>query len=176
VRKFFFLLALILAAGVAAEKVSAATPGGSAVVYITVNARVGVALQEQQRATFSDQLVIDPQGSDQIFLPAADQVIKGTNGTVFNIKVSSVNGTAVHQACTANGVSSMKLRSASSPADTIPYTFICSGDTEGNGQFRGAGYNTPRALGVSIKIAGSDAQAAVARADYSDTITMMITY
>jgi hypothetical protein len=102
--------------------------------------------------------------------------MKGTTGTVFKIKVSSVNGTAVNQACTANGVSGMKLRSANSPGDTIPYTFMCAGDTEGTGQFQGAGFKTPRALGIGIKVAGADAEAAMSHTDYSDTITLLISY
>jgi len=176
-KKSIYLLTLFTALSAAAVSAATAAPVGSATVYITVNARVGIALQEVQRCTFANQLVIDPQsGSDHIFLPNTDQIIKGTNGAVFNVKVSSINGTAVNQACTANGVSGMQLRSASSPTDTIPYTFMCTGDTEGMGQFRGAGYNTPKALGITIKVAGSAAQTAAARTDYTDTITMLISY
>jgi len=176
-KKLCCLLFLIAALGVAAEDSSAAKSSGFASVVVTVTARVNPSLQEAQRVNFGNQLVIDPQaGGDILFMPTSDQIMKGTTGTVFKIKVSSVNGTAVNQACTANGVSGMKLRSANSPGDTIPYTFICAGDTEGTGQFQGAGFKTPRALGIGIKVAGADAEAAMSHTDYSDTITLLITY
>ena len=176
-KKLCCLLILIVALSGAAEESSAASKTGLVSVVVTVNARVNGSLQEAQRVNFGNQLVIDPQaGGDIIFLPTSDQIMKGTSGTVYKIKVSSVNGTAVNQACTANGVSGMKLRSANSPGDTIPYTFMCAGDTEGTGQFRGAGFNTPRALGIGIRVAGADAEAAMSHTDYSDTITLLITY
>jgi hypothetical protein len=176
-KKLYCLVILIVALSGAAEESSVASNTGFVSVVVTVNARVNGSLQEAQRVNFGNQLVIDPQaGGDIIFMPTSDQIMKGTSGTVYKIKVSSVNGTAVNQACTANGVSGMKLRSANSPGDTIPYTFMCAGDTEGTGQFRGAGFNTPRALGIGIKVAGADAEAAMAHTDYSDTITLMISY
>jgi len=177
-KKLCCFLTLIVVLGIyAAEESSAAKSSGFASVVVTVNARVNPSLQEAQRVNFGNQLIIDPQaGGDILFTPTSDQMMKGTKGTVFKITVSSGNGTAVNQACTAGGVSGMKLRSANSPGDTIPYTFVCAGDTEGTGQFRGAGFNTPRALGIGIRVAGADAESAMAHTDYSDTITLLISY
>jgi spore coat protein U-like protein len=114
--------------------------------------------------------------NDQTFAPTADEQVRCTNGTIFTIKVSSGNGSAVNQTCTSGGISTMVLKSSGSPADVIPYVFLCTGDTDGSGHFVGAGFNTPRALGISVKILAVYAQNAVAHADYSDTITLTITY
>ena len=70
----------------------------------------------------------------------------------------------------------MAMKSASAPADTIAYTFLCTGDTDGLGHFTGAGFNMPKAIGMSVKVAAANAQAAVVHGDYSDTVTMTISY
>jgi spore coat protein U-like protein len=70
----------------------------------------------------------------------------------------------------------MALKSAGSPADVVAYTLVCAGDTDGLGHFTGAGFNTPKAIGMSIKVLAANAQAAVAHPDYSDTVTMTISY
>lgn len=155
----------------------AATPLGFSSTDITLSAQVGVACQEAQQGTFPNPVIIDTQAAvEQTFAASIDERIACTNGTVFTIRVTSANGTAVNQTCTSSGISSMALKSVGSPSDTIPYTFVCAGDTDGLGHFTGAGFNVPKAVGMSIKIAAADAQAAVVHADYSDTVTMTITY
>jgi spore coat protein U-like protein len=172
--RFIATLAIIsVTAGIA----SAAVPLGFATATLTVNAQVGASCQEAQHGSFPDPLTIDTQSAvDQTFSPTADELIKCTGGTVFTIKVSSGNGTAVNQTCTVGGVSNMALKSTGFPADTIAYTFLCSGDTDGSGHFTGAGFSTARALGMSIKVLAANAQAAVAHADYADSVILTISY
>jgi len=155
----------------------AATPSGFASVTIAVNAQVNASCQEEQQASFPNPLTIDTQSAvDLTFSPSVDELVKCTNGTVFTIKVSSGNGTAVNQTCTLGGVSNMALKSASSPAHTIPYMILCAGDTDGSGHFTGAGFSTARALGISVKVLAANAQMAVAHADYTDSVTLTISY
>ena len=147
-----------------------------ATTTLPVNAQVMASCQEDQHGSFPNPLIIDTQSAtDQTFPPSADELVKCSNGAVFTVKVSSTNGTAIDQICTPTGVSSMVLKSASWPADVIAYTFMCSG-TDGAGHFTGAGYNNPKALGISIKVLAANAQAALAHADYSDMVTLTISY
>jgi len=176
-KKVVLFLAVIGLITVMAGGSIASTPSGFSSANITVSAVVASACQEGQHGSFPNPLTIDTQTvSDQTFPASADEKVTCTNGTVFTVKVTSGNGTAVDQTCTSSGISSMSLKSAGTPADTIAYTFVCSGDTDGGGHFTGGGYNTPRALGMSIKVLAANAQSAVAHADYSDTVTLMITY
>lgn len=155
----------------------AATPSGFSNTTMTVTAQVIALCRETQHGSFPNPLIIDPfSASDQIFLPNADEFIKCTNGTIFTVKVSSANGTALDEICTSSGVSNMKFISASSPADDIPYIFMCAGDTDGAGHFTGAGDITAKAMGISIRIPAANAKAALARDDYSDTVTLTINY
>ena len=144
---------------------------------IVVNAKVTAACQEALHGAFPNPLMIETQSAtDQIFAPSADELVRCSNGMFFTVKVSSANGTAVGQTCTSGGVSGMALKSASWPGDMVAYTFMCAGDTDGAGHFTGAGYNTAKALGISIKVLQADAQAAFAHADYSDTVTLTLSY
>jgi len=155
----------------------AATPSGFSNTTVEVNARVGVSCAEAQHGAFPSPLIIDTQlASDQNFTPTADQMVHCTNGVVFTVNVSSANGTALDQVCTSSGVSGMLMQSASWPGDTIAYAFMCAGDTNGAGNFTGAGFITARAMGISIKVLAADAQAAMAHPDYSDTVTLTISY
>ena len=155
----------------------AAPPSGFASTAIVVNAQITATCQEASHVSFPNPITIDTlAGSDQTFSPTVDETVKCSNGTVFTVKVSSANGTAAGQACTSSGVSSMALRSAGTPADTIAYTFMCAGDTDGAGHFTGGGYAAARALGISIKIPAANAQAALAHADYSDMVTLTLSY
>ena len=175
-RKVLFI-AMLLTFTVMADGSSASTPSGFSSANITVSAAVAPACQEGQHGSFPNPLTIDSQSvSDQTFPASADETVVCTNGTVFTVKVTSGNGTAANQTCTSSGVSSMALKSMGTPADTISYTFVCGGDTDGAGHFTGAGSNTPRALGMSIKVLASNAQSAIAHADYADTVTLTITY
>jgi spore coat protein U-like protein len=132
---------------------------------------------EEQHGSFPSPLTIETQSAaDQTFPYSTDELVRCTNGVVFTVNVSSANGTANNQPCTSSGVGSMALKSASWPSDTIPYTFMCAGDTNGNGNFTGAGFAATKALGISIKVAAANAQAAMAHADYSDTVTLTLTY
>lgn len=176
-KKILWIMAANAAMILMTGSVLAATPSGFASTTVIVNAQVGVSCQEVQHGTFPNPVVIDTQTmSDQTFSPSNDELVKCTNGIVFTVNVSSANGTAIDQVCTSSGVSSMALRSASWPGDTVPYTFMCGGDTAGTGHFTGAGYTTSRALGISIKVAAANAQSAMAHDDYSDTVTLTITY
>ncbi len=171
---FIATIAIII---VMADSAIAATPAGFSSASIVVSAVVGAACQEEQHGSFPNPLMIDTQSvSDQTFAASVDETVKCTSGTVFTVKVTSGNGAAVDQTCTTSGVSSMALKSAGTPSDTVPYTFACSGDTDGLGHFTGAGFNTAKALGMSIKVLAANAQAAVAHADYSDTVTLTISY
>lgn len=155
----------------------AATPMGFSSSNITVSARVNVSCQEVQHGSFPSPLVIETQTpAEQSFPPNADELVRCTNGIVFTVKVTSANGSALDQVCTSGGVTNMALKSAGWPGDVINYTFYCSGDTDGNGLFIGAGYNASKALGIGIRVAAADAQVAIAHADYSDTVTLTITY
>jgi spore coat protein U-like protein len=175
--KKILIAATLASIGAMTGIVSAATPSGFTNTTLTVNAQVNAACQEAQHGSFPNPLIVDTQSAvDQTFSPSADETVKCTNGTVFTIKVSSGNGTAVNQTCTSSGVSNMALKSAGSPADAIAYMFLCSGDTDGSGHFKGAGTNTARGLGMSVKILAANAQAAVAHADYADTVTLTIAY
>jgi hypothetical protein len=179
VKKILWLMAVVTAMSLMmeTETSSAAAPVGFAYTTVDVKAEIGIACVEAQHGTFSSPLIIDPQtASDQSFSSAVDELVKCTKGVVFTVKVSSANGTALDQNCTSSGVSGMALKSASWPGDTVAYTFMCEGDTTGTGHFTGAGFNTSKAMGISIKIAAADAQEALAHADYSDTITMTISY
>jgi len=159
------------------EIAAAAPPLGSASSSIVVNAQMAAVCQEAQHGSFPNPITIDPlAGSDMTISPAADETLKCSYGTVFTIKVSSANGTAVGQTCTSSGVSSMALKSAGTPGDTIAYTFMCTGDTDGAGHFTGGGYTTAKAMGISIKVPVASAQTAVAHTDYSDTVTLTISY
>lgn len=154
-----------------------ACAGTSLTANIIVNAQVLEACQEVQQGTFPNPLTIDTQSAaDQTFPPSADELVKCSNGAVFTVKVSSTNGTAVSQTCTSSGVSSMALKSASWPSDMIAYTFMCVGDTDGTGHFVGAGYNATKSLGISIKVLAANAQVAMAHADYTDTVTLTLSY
>jgi hypothetical protein len=155
----------------------AATPSGFSNTTLDVSARVLVACREAQHGAFPSPLLIEPErAGDQSFTAIADELVRCTNSSVFTIKVSSANGTALDQNCTSSGVAGMALRSASWPSDTIDYLFMCAGDTNGAGNFTGAGFVTARAMGISIKILAADVQDALAHADYSDTVTMTISY
>jgi spore coat protein U-like protein len=155
----------------------AAPPSGFASTAIVVNAQITATCQEASHVSFPNPITIDAlAGSDQIFSPTVDEAVRCSNGTLFTVKVSSANGTAVGQACTSSGVSSMALRSAGTPGDTIAYTFMCAGDTDGSGHFTGSGNTTAKAFGISIKVLAGNAQAALAHADYSDTVTLTLSY
>jgi hypothetical protein len=155
----------------------AAPPTGFASTAIVVNAQITANCQEASHVSFPNPITIDTlAGSDQTFLPTIDEAVRCSNGTLFTVKVSSANGTAVGQACTSSGISSMALRSAGTPGDTIAYTFMCAGDTDGAGHFVGAGNTIAKAFGISIKVLAANAQAALAHADYSDTVTLTLSY
>lgn len=155
----------------------AAAPLGFSSANITVTAVVGPSCQEGQHGSFPNPITIDTQSvADQTFAASVDETVKCTSGTVFTVKVTSGSGTAVNQTCTTTGISSMALKSAGTPADTVAYTFACSGDTDGLGNFTGAGFITAKALGMSIKVLAANAQAAVAHADYADTVTLTVSY
>lgn len=174
--KVLFIAAIGLL-NVMADSAWASTPSGFSSASIALSAQVNAACQEAQHGSFPSPITINAQAVfDQTFAATADEKVVCTNGTVFTIKVTSGNGTAVNQTCTSSGVSSMALKSAGTPADTIAYTFVCGGDTDGLGHFAGAGFNTPRVLGMSIKVLAADAQAAIANADYFDTVTLTISY
>jgi len=173
----WYIAALVAISVGIGENASAITPSGFASTTLTVGAQVSIACQEAQHGSFPSPITIDTlSATDQTFSPTADETVKCTNGTVFTIKVTSANGTAVNQNCTAGGVSGMILRSASAPVDTIPYLFLCAGDTDGSGNFTGAGFSTARALGIGVKVLAANAQGAMAHADYADTVTLTISY
>jgi spore coat protein U-like protein len=175
-KKVLFIVAAGIITVMAGNAWAALAPLGFSSASIAVSAVVGVACQEGQHGSFPP-LMIDTQSvSDQIFAASVDETVKCTSGTVFTVKVTSGNGTAVNQTCTTVGVSSMALKSAGTPADTVAYTFACGGDTDTVGNFTGAGFNMAKALGMSIKVLAANAQAAVAHADYADTVTLTITY
>jgi hypothetical protein len=177
VKKILWLMAALTAMSPMIKDSSAATPAGFAYTAVKVNAQVNVACLEAQHGVFPSPLIIDTQTvSDQTFLPSGDELVKCTNGVIFTVKVSSANGTALDQTCTSSGVGGMELKSASWPSDKINYIFMCAGDTGGTGHFTGAGYIMAKAMGISIKVAAADAQAALAHDDYSDTVTMTISY
>ena len=175
-KKIIWLMAAV-AVYMVTGTASAATPSGFSSTTLTVHAQVTASCQEAQHGAFPSPLIIDTQSAgDQNFPPSADELVRCTNGAVFTVKVSSANGTAVDQTCTSSGVSGFLLKSASSAGDTIAYTFMCAGDTGGTGSFTGGGLTTAKAMGISIKVLAADAQIAIAHADYSDTVTMTISY
>ena len=175
-KKTLWLVTIFVVASFAAGTAFAAQSGFSS-TNVIVTAQVTGLCQEAQHGSFPDPLTIDPLlSTDLTFLPSADELVKCTNGAVFTVKVSSANGTAINQTCTSGGVSTMALKSASWPSDTVAYSFMCAGDTDGAGHFTGAGYIATRAMGISIKILTANAQAAIAHADYSDTVTLTLTY
>jgi spore coat protein U-like protein len=53
---------------------------------------------------------------------------------------------------------------------------MCAGDTDGAGHFMGTGCTTAEALGIRIKVLAANAQAAMAHADYLDTVTLTLSY
>lgn len=155
----------------------AATPAGFSSASFPVNAQVNVACQESQQGVFANPIIINTTSAVDLTISAAtDESVQCTNGTLFTMKVSSANGTAVNQTCTSAGVGGMAFKSASTPADSIPYRFLCAGDTDGSGNFTGAGFTTPRALGLGIRIAAADAQVAKAHDDYVDMVTLTVSY
>jgi len=177
INKILWFLLAFVAMTIMATNVFAATPSGFASATLAVNAQVNASCQEAQHGSFPNPLIIDTRlAGDQIFLPSADEIVRCTNGGIFTVEVSSANGSAVEQTCTSGGVDNMLLKSASWPQDTIPYTFMCAGDTNGAGNFTGAGFAISRSLGISIKVTAANAQAALAHADYSDTVTLTISY
>jgi len=177
IKKILRFMAIVAAMIVMTVNVFAATPSGFANTTVMVNAQVAASCQEAQHGSFPNPLTIDTQlTGDQTFPPSTDELVRCTNGGVFTVKVSSTNGSAVDQTCTSSRVNNMLLKSASWPIDTIPYIFTCAGDTNGTGQFTGAGYAISRALGISIKVTAANAQLAMAHADYTDTVTLTITY
>ena len=176
-KKILWIVAVFAATSIITQTGFAATPSGFYNTTVDVSAQILVSCQEVQHGSFPNPLIIDPQlTGDQTFPPTTDELVRCTNGGVFTVKVSSANGSAVDQTCTSSGVNNMLLKSASWPADTIPYTFMCAGDTNGNGQFTGAGYAISRSLGISIKVTAANNQVALAHAVYSDTVTLTITY
>jgi len=177
VKKILWIMAVFAAMILMTDNVSAATPSGFSSTTVTVNAQVMGLCEEAQHGSFPNPLTIDPLlATDLNFSPSADELIRCVNGTVFTVKISSANGTALDQTCTSGGVSTMALKSASWAGDKIAYTFMCAGDTDGAGHFTGGGYTIAKAMGISIKFLAADAQAALAHADYSDTVTMTISY
>lgn len=176
-KKILWLMAVLTAMSFTSNIGYSATPSGFANTTVKVNAQVIGVCKEVQHGSFPNPLMIDPlAASDLTFPPSADQLIKCVNGTVFTVKISSSNGTALDQNCTSSGVAGMALRSASWPSDSVDYIFTCAGDTDGRGNFTGAGFSTAKAMGIGIKILAADAQAALAHSDYSDTVTMTISY
>jgi hypothetical protein len=175
-KKIFWLVAAFAALSVITANAFAGTPAGFATTTLPVNAQVAASCTEAQHGSFSPLTIDTQSATDQTFAPSADELVKCSNGAVFTVKVSSVYGTALNQTCTSSGVSTMALRSASWPGDMIAYTFMCAGDTGGTGNFTGAGYATPRAMGISIKVLAANAQVALAHADYSDMVTLTISY
>jgi hypothetical protein len=176
VKKILWIMAVFTSMSVITANAFAAQSGFSSTT-VTVNAQVTELCQEAQHGSFPNPLTIDPlSATDLTFLPSADELVRCANGAVFTVKVSSTNGSAVNQTCTSGGVSNMALRSASWPADTVAYTFMCAGDTDGAGHFTGAGYITARAMGISIKVLAANVQAAFAHNDYSDMVTLTISY
>jgi hypothetical protein len=176
VKKILWLVAAF-ATSIITGTAFAATPSGFSSTTLTVSAQVVGQCQEAQHGSFPSPLTIDPLvTTDLTFSPSADELVRCVNGTVYTVKVSSSNGTALDQTCTSGGVSGMLLKSAIWASDKIAYTFMCAGDTDGSGHFTGAGYTIAKAMGISIKILAADAQAALAHADYSDTVTMTISY
>jgi hypothetical protein len=174
VKKVFFIAVASLIIFAMAGWAGAAT---SLTSTIAVNAQIIASCQEAQHGVFPNPLMIDTQtATDLSFPPSADELVTCSNGVVFTVKVSSANGTALDQTCTSGGVSTMLLKSASWPGDTITYTFMCAGNTDGSGHFTGAGTNTTRALGINIKVLAANAQTAMAHADYSDTVTLTLNY
>lgn len=168
---------MIAVSGIFAGMASAATPSGFSSANIALSAQVAVSCREEQQGSFAGPITIETtSATDQTITAVVDEIVKCTNGTVFTMKVSSANGTAFDRTCTSAGVGGMAFKSASTPADMIMYTFMCEGDTDGSGKFTGAGLATPRALGLSIRIAAADAQAAKAHDDYADMVTLTITY
>jgi len=177
IKKIVLLTAVFVAVSFASVIAYAATPEGFSSAEIKVNAQVVASCVESQHGAFPNPMTVDTQlMTDQTFPPTADELVSCTNGAVFMVKISSTNGTALNQPCTSGGVSSMLLKSASWPGDTIAYTFMCAGDTNGQGYFTGAGFNSAKALGISIRVAAADAQAAFAHNDYSDTVTLTLSY
>ena len=177
IKKILRFMAIVAAMIVMTVNAFAATPSGFASTTVPMHAQVIASCQEAQHGAFPNPLTIDTQlAGDQTFPPSADEMVRCTNGGVFTVNVSSANGSAVEQTCTSGGVNNMLLKSTSWPADTIAYTFMCAGDTNGNGNFTGAGFAATKALGISIKVAAANAQAAMAHADYSDTVTLTLTY
>jgi hypothetical protein len=177
VKKILWLMAVFTAMSMITGIAFAAKPSGFSSTTVTVSAQVSGVCEEAQHGSFPSPLSIDPLlATDLTFSPSADELIRCVNGTVFTVKVSSTNGTAIDQTCTSGGVSSMALQSASWASDKIAYTFMCAGDTDGAGHFTGGGFATAKSMGISIKVLAADAQAALAHADYSDTVTMTISY
>ena len=175
-KKILFLAVIGIITVMAGNSI-AAPPSGFSSANITVSAVVGAECQEGQHGSFPNPFTIDTLSvSDQTFAASVDEAVKCTSGTVFTVKVTSGNGAAVNQTCTTAGVSSMALKSAGTPADTVAYTFACSGDTDSLGNFTGAGFNIAKALGMSIKVLAASAQAAIAHADYADTVTLTLSY
>jgi len=175
--KYILKCIAFVAISVVAANVFAANPPGFSTTTVTVTAQVIGACEEFQHGAFPIPLTIDPlSAGDLTFLPSADELVKCANGSVFTVKVSSANGTASGQSCTSGGVSTMALKSASWPADTVPYTFMCAGDTDGAGHFTGGGTITAKSLGISIKILQANVQAAIAHGDYFDTVTLTLNY
>ena len=176
-KKFLWFIAVFIATSMITGTAFAATPSGFSNTTLTVTAEVLGMCKEYQHGSFPSPLTIDPlSATDLNFLPSADELVTCANGTVYTVKVSSANGTALDQACTSGGVSGMLLKSASWASDTIAYTFMCAGDTDGAGHFTGAGLITAKAMGISIRVLAANAQTALAHADYSDTVTMTISY
>ncbi len=152
-------------------------PSGFSSTTISISAQVGATCQEAQHGFFPAPIMIDAfSAADQTFAPSADEMVRCSSGTIFTIKVTSAMGTAVDQVCTASGVSGMTMKSLSSPAVVLPYTFMCAGNTDGSGRFTGAGFSTARSLGIGLKVLAADARAAVSNNDYSDTVTLTISY
>jgi hypothetical protein len=110
---------------------------------------------------------IDPSATAPATASSSGLTYKCSNGTSFSITGLSSAGGGTGTCTGFTGT----LKSTGTPADTLSYTAACS-----TGAYAGTGYSAGVNMPISGTIASSQYQDAKAHTDYSDTLTVTISY
>jgi hypothetical protein len=110
---------------------------------------------------------IDPSETADVPATSSGLAYRCSNGMSFSITGLSSAGGGTGTCTGFTGT----LKSAGTPADTLSYTATCF-----TGAYAGTGYSSGVSIPISGNIASSQYQNANAHADYSDTLTVTVSY
>ena len=119
--------------------------------------------------------VIDPSGGSTINGTGAGLAYKCSNGTTFKVTaLAGANGGST-PACPASGACTMvgSMKSTSTPADLLAYTVSI---TSVGAPYVGTGFSAAVSIPLTGTITVAQFQNAVHHADYTEVVTVTITY